>query len=271
MKYFTWFRPEQDFEYAKRVMKAGIAGFEALYRASYLDPEIQSAYVENLRRIKGELGASFSVHAPSHDVSLGSLNARVREASFEEIRESIHFARTIGASVVVVHPTPGILGMPEGKWSHEEQPPRREVERIALQEEYIVQAVRELADYAPDILLCMENLVYPHEIYRTPEQMAGLIKKVNRSNVGLTLDVGHAVVCDQKPTDFLHLLQESIFHVHLHDNNGVVDQHLPLGKGNIDYVAVIRSLKQIGYDGVVNLEFLVENPDDYHSHIYRFE
>lgn len=271
MRYFTWFRPENDFEYASRAMQAGLAGFEAVYRASYLTPEMQGKYLDCLKRIKEELRAGFTVHAPAQDVNLGSLNGKVRAVAFEEIKGSIDFARSIGSSLVVVHPTPGVLGMPEGKWSKEERPPRRETETLARQEAFMVRAVKDLADYAPDVLLCLENLVYPHEIYRSPEDMVELIKRVNRTNVGITLDVGHAVVCGHKPADFLHLLQDEIFHVHLHDNNGVIDQHLPLGRGVIDYVDVIQSLKRLDYQGVVTLEFLIEDSDGYRDYLHEFE
>lgn len=271
MRYLTWYRPGQhDYGYAERAMKAGLAGFEVVHRQSYLTPEVQEQYLEDLRRIKVELGAMVAVHAPAGDVNLGSLNSRVRQASFEEIRESMEFASRIGASVVVIHPTPGILGMPEGRWSREEQVPRHEGEKLARQEEYLIRAVKDLADLAPDLLLCLENLVYPHEIYRSPEDMAELVKKINRTNVGVTLDVGHAAVCGHKPEDFLHRLQDEIFHVHLHDNDGVIDQHLPLGRGVIDYVAVIHSLKEMDYQGVVNLEFKLEDPAGYSEYIRQF-
>ncbi|HKM43261.1 MAG TPA: sugar phosphate isomerase/epimerase family protein [Limnochordia bacterium] len=270
MRYFTWFRPEQhDFEYAERAIKAGLDGFEAVYRESYLGPEIQQEYLKDLQRIKVDLGASFTVHAPSHDVNLGSLNVRTREAAFEEIKASIDFARSIGASIVVVHPVFGILGMPEGKWSKEYHPPKREAENLSRQEALLVRAVKDLADYAPDVMLCLENLVYPHEIYRSSEDMAELIRKINRSNVGITLDVGHATVCGHKPADFLNLLQDDVFHVHLHDNDGVIDQHLPLGEGIIDYVEVLDSLKSMGYQGVVTFEFMLEDPGSYRKYVQQ--
>lgn len=271
MRYFTWFRPENDFEYAERAMAAGLVGFEAVYRASYLTAEEQGEYLGCLQRIKEELGASFTVHAPAQDVNLGSFNKKVRQVAFEEIRGSIDFARSLGSDLVVVHPTPGIVGMPEGKWSKEEHAPKRETEKLAQQEAFMVRAVKDLADYAPDMLLCLENLVFPHEIYRSPEDMAELIRKVNRSNVGVTLDVGHAVVCGHKPTDFLHLLQDAIYHVHLHDNNGLIDQHLPLGQGLIDYVEVIQTLKRMNYQGVVQLEFFLKDPEGYRSYLHEYK
>ena len=97
MRYLTWYRPGQhDYGYAERAMKAGLAGFEVVHRQSYLTPEVQEQYLEDLRRIKVELGAMVAVHAPAGDVNLGSLNSRVRQASFEEIRESMEFASRIG-------------------------------------------------------------------------------------------------------------------------------------------------------------------------------
>lgn len=270
MKYYTPFRPgHHDYEYAQRAMGAGLTGFEAVYRESYETSETHLEYMESLIRLKKNLGAGFSVHAPMRDVHLGSLNSKVREVALEEIRGSLHFAHAIGASLVVVHPAPGIAGIP-GKWSKAERPPKSEGGDLERQEELMVRAVKDLADYAPDLLIGLENLVYPHEMYRSPEELAELIKKVNRTNVGLTLDVGHAVTCGYDPADFFNLLSDDIFHVHLHDNNGVIDQHLPLGQGIIDYVAVIQSLKRLDYQGVVNLEFSLDDPDGYCDYLHEF-
>lgn len=270
MKYLTWFKPEQhNFEFARRAVEAGLAGFEAVYRESYVTPEVQGEYLSNLRRIKKDLAVDFTVHAPANDVNLGSLNEAARVMAYDEIKKSLDFAGEIGASLVVVHPGPGIEGMPGGKWSKEYSRSRVE-DRFFRQEEYLLRAVKNLADYAPDLLICLENLVYPHESYRSPEEMLDLIRKVNRSNVGITLDVGHAVVCGHKPVDFLHLLEEEIFHVHLHDNDGIVDRHLPLGKGIIDYVAVLQSLNQVAYQGAVTLEFELEDPRRYGDYIHQF-
>lgn len=271
MKYYTSFRPgHHDFDYAKRAVQAGLTGFEAVYWESYLTSEVYQEYLECVKRIKGELGAGFTVHGPITDIHLGSLNQKMREAAFEEIRGSLRFARAIGASLVVFHPAPGILAMPGGEWSKQDYHLPRKTGEMVRQEEYLVRAVKDLADYAPDLLIGLENLVFPHELYRSPVELQELIRKVNRSNVGLTLDVGHAAVCGQKPMDFLNLLADEVFHVHLHDNHGAVDEHLPLGEGVIDYVAVVQSLKKLDYQGVVNLEFSLDNPDGYSDYLYQF-
>ena len=41
---------------------------------------------------------------------------------------------------------------------------------------------------------------------------------------------------------------------HISDNNGSGDQHLTPGGGTIDWLAVMKALGEIGYEGLFNLE-----------------
>ena len=43
-------------------------------------------------------------------------------------------------------------------------------------------------------------------------------------------------------------------HVHVHDNDGTADQHLPLGEGTLDVAAAARALHAQQYDGLVTIE-----------------
>jgi sugar phosphate isomerase/epimerase len=66
--------------------------------------------------------------------------------------------------------------------------------------------------------------------------------------------------------DFIELLKPYLCHVHAHDNMGVPsvvnenlgDQHLPLGKGKIDYQRVFEALNGTSVKNVV-LELLPSN------------
>ncbi len=78
--------------------------------------------------------------------------------------------------------------------------------------------------------------------------------------VGFHLDVAHANLrlglgqTNQTPA-FLEAFSDRLSHVHVSDNRGgEADLHLPLGAGAIDWRAMIRALKQAGYDGTVTLE-----------------
>lgn len=101
--------------------------------------------------------------------------------------------------------------------------------------------------------------------------MKDLIVRVNRSNVGLTLDVGHAQVSGHNPASYIDVLRDELYHVHLHDNYGTIDEHLPLGEGVIDYVGIIQLLRKIDYLGVVNLEFTPVSPADYERYLLQLK
>jgi sugar phosphate isomerase/epimerase len=72
------------------------------------------------------------------------------------------------------------------------------------------------------------------------------------------LDIGHANLCGRTPEQFIERFADRLRHVHLHDNNGLDDLHLPMGCGKIDWESLVRCLKK-HYDGTVTLE--VFSPD----------
>ena len=67
----------------------------------------------------------------------------------------------------------------------------------------------------------------------------------------MTLDIGHANHVGYAPEDMIF---DSIKHVHVHDNLGDDDSHLPLGEGSIDLKYIINTLESKNYDGIYILE-----------------
>jgi sugar phosphate isomerase/epimerase len=104
------------------------------------------------------------------------------------------------------------------------------------------------------------------------ERLVEHIEAVEKENVGITLDFGHAYIASRYyGFDFLDsigLAKPLIKHVHVHDNfsrsagvdrrqivliaQGKGDLHMPVGWGEIPYRDVFRRLK--GYSGVIMLE-----------------
>ncbi|NIQ06948.1 MAG: sugar phosphate isomerase/epimerase, partial [Candidatus Korarchaeota archaeon] len=72
-------------------------------------------------------------------------------------------------------------------------------------------------------------------------------------DIGLTFDIGHANINNQIQ-EFLTYLPKKIVHIHAHDNQGEIDQHLGVGDGTIDWNKVTDLLKMISYDQIVIVE-----------------
>jgi sugar phosphate isomerase/epimerase len=148
----------------------------------------------------------------------------------------------IGVTLVNLHPAMrGLRG-------------RNPVERNA-------EAVAEVAARAAELGLTVmvENM---GGAFGTPEELGPLVEAA--PNVRFHLDVGHANVRPYGQPPRLPLLLEAfgdrIAHVHVHDNKGRYDEHLPLGVGSVDWSAAARALRATGYDGTVTLEVFAKEP-----------
>ena len=78
---------------------------------------------------------------------------------------------------------------------------------------------------------------------------------------GFHLDAAHSNLSGEynRIDELLEAFANRLVHVHMSDNKGGDwDLHLPLGAGNIDWRRVIRSLKNVGYDGTVTLEVFAD-------------
>ena len=78
---------------------------------------------------------------------------------------------------------------------------------------------------------------------------------------GFHLDAAHSNLSGEynRVDELLEAFASRLVHLHLSDNKGGDwDLHLPLGAGNIDWQRVIRSLKNVGYDGTVTLEVFAD-------------
>lgn len=82
--------------------------------------------------------------------------------------------------------------------------------------------------------LMLENVFEEH-----PEELLPLIQNLNPEQAGICLDLGHMNASSPDGMEhWLATLSPYIGQLHLHDNHGDKDFHLPLGQGNIDFHTV---------------------------------
>lgn len=76
------------------------------------------------------------------------------------------------------------------------------------------------------------------------------------------LDVAHASFPQSDPPlSFIDRFYEKLAHVHLSDNLGQRDDHLPLGAGRVNYKTPVRELKKRNYSGTITLEIFCKDRD----------
>lgn len=129
---------------------------------------------------------------------------------------------------------------------------------VEFKREQNLAALVELTDYIKDtdMVICLENL-RPPRFTTSAESLLYFIDKINSKNLGICLDTGHLNLSENpSQIEFIEKAGKHIKALHLADNDGLgVDQHLmPYGRGVVNFVAVIREMKKLGYDGLYNLE-----------------
>lgn len=226
-----------------------LLGFDFLELA--LDPP--AAHYAAVRDQKAELLAALErykmqlvCHLPTF-VSLADLTDGIRQASLTEVLQALETAASLAVEKVVAHPA-AISGM--GVFVPE-LARRHAYESLAV----IVSTATELG-----LSLCLENM-FPRS--RFGVEVVEFKDIFNRfPTLKLTLDTGHANIGSprgKRIMRFIEAFADRIGHIHVSDNFGKEDNHLPIGSGNIQFAKVLTALKKTGFDGTVTFE--VFTPD----------
>lgn len=229
------------------VAMVGQAGFAAVewFEMAEDDPWSNARTAKHLRGLmrRHELRAQY--HAPYEgifDLGREGESARRPDSVAGVISQFLDKAERLGARLTTVH-----LGTcPPGA-------DRTEALKNVM--EGIVLAVPELERRGARIAL--ENhtpAIIKAPLGDHPEDFDWLMENIASPWVGRTLDIGHAHI-DDHVVEFLARPFDRIFNVHLHDNEGEEDQHLPLGAGTVSWDTVLSRIGKECYHGPFTLEF----------------
>ncbi len=121
----------------------------------------------------------------------------------------------------------------------------RNIEKLKIVEAHI-------KENGLSIRICLENL---KGIFATADELNGIIDQLDDTCFGICLDTGHLNLCDRDQVTFIRKAGSRLGALHIADNEGEKDQHMmPYGKGNIKWDLVVKTLREIDYGGLFNLE-----------------
>ncbi len=200
--------------------------WEVVGEGRHFLPDIEREFLE----IAPSYDLEYSAHAPMSDINIGSLNPRMREHALQELIAGLGAARRMGMDVYTVHP--GFM-TPIGFVA-----PDKVKEAIRSSLRRLESVSRELG-----VRIALENMPRSHfSMATTP---LSLLEMIEDLDIGICFDVGHANTVGL--VDEFLSLKDRFINMHVHDNMGEMDEHLPVGKGTIDFPKVLRNLS--GYSG----------------------
>lgn len=194
------------------------------------DPETR----ERLRALSEERGIELAYHAPQRGKwHFGGLPFDV---SVGRLRECIVRSVSIGARIMTLH-----LGLDDAN-------------RLASIRN-VAEMIQAVAPFAEEkgVLLCIENVFGIHSLADV-EDFTVFFERATCNQIRLTLDTGHAQM-HRCLFEMLERFHDRLAFTHLHDNDGVSDQHLAPGNGSIDWGRFMCDLDLFHYRGPLCFEY----------------
>lgn len=120
-------------------------------------------------------------------------------------------------------------------------------------------------DIAAEYGLRIAMECFPGSLCATPHAMLQLLQDANRPNLGIQLDTAHLMNQHIDVETAIYMLGgQRIFNVHAKDSDGLTRGNLPCGVGLVDYTAVLKALRNVGYQDNVSIEVeFTNNPRRY--------
>ena len=210
---------------------------------------VNHSAAKEIRRLADDLGLSVGqTHAP---FGYREDDGSTRQGILDVYKRAAEATALLGAKHMVVHPV---------KFENCRFDFRRE-ECFQLNLDLFSQLAPFLKEVG--VVALLENMFITEKkdgfarllptIYSTGEELARA-KDLLGDNFGVCLDSGHAFITKQNVEEMVTTLGKRILVLHLHDNTGEWDDHLPPYFGKMPTDQMISALKKVGYSGNLNFE-----------------
>lgn len=207
----------------------------------YLDGDgLDGAEAKDLVRIREEFaarGLTVTMHGPYSGINPGSPSEETRKRTVERYKRVFEVASYLRPKNVVLH-----AGYHERKFHGDE-------------ELWIAQSLKTWPPFVKEaeglgVVIAAENI-----FEKTPGTLKSLTERIDSPNFGVCIDSGHLnVFSTVDMEEWFSALGPRIAEVHIHDNSGASDDHLPAGEGEIDFPLFFTLLKKYALDPVYTIE-----------------
>jgi sugar phosphate isomerase/epimerase len=184
-----------------------------------------------------EAGLQCTIHAPFLDLVPGSLDRQIRRASGEKLKKAFSLIEIFEPVSIVCH-----LGYEEPKHGFKK-------------DKWFTNALETWEGILETAVKHKTPMMLENTFETNPEMHLRILEALDSEYARFCLDVGHVMAFARNTwQDWLPAMKPYLGQLHLHDNYGMSDDHLALGKGLFDFAGLFDFLKQNELDPVITLE-----------------
>lgn len=209
---------------------------EIFFNAEALDTLVTEELVSFADALKSG-GITCTIHAPFMDLNPGSPEPLIRRATLQRFNQVMDVAE-------ILRPVSMVFHTGYDKWRQGES-----------QEEWLghcLETFRPVLERGIQIgtVIAVEN-IFENE----PSTLKGLLDAVDSPSFRHCFDVGHWNLFHKVGMEeWFSVLGSYVTHVHVHDNWGLRDDHMPIGDGNIDFDLYFRLMNSYAPDALYTIE-----------------
>lgn len=243
--YFTNF-----FDCIEPICHGGFSIIEIASSKTHLDYHDTKSMIRASHTLERLGMEAYSFHAPfREEIDVTSLDPEGRAYAKREITAAAEAAAILGVRYFVFHPGPEKSYQPS---------PEERVRRM----ENAAEVINEICEHCRKlgIGIVLENML-PHLFFGNMRDMLWIIGAIESPLVGTCLDTGHAFISGDIYR-ILYKLSGHLLFLHVNDNNGRDDDHLPPGEGKIDWHKLVRELNEVDFQGALILELMGQPTKD---------
>lgn len=217
-----------------------VSGIEIVYPYETPDPPELNTLLKKYNLEVSAVNCNIKADKEFLSGAICSINKNTRKKAIAFIKNAKDYALSIGADKV--HCAPLNDGF---DYLFQENYP--------LAWKYLVDSFSEVCEYKPEVNLFIEYKASEPRVNCFIDSSAKallLCKNIGTSNIGITLDFGHALQRGENPANELCLIAENgiPFYIHINDNNSKWDWDLITASYNfLNYVEFIFWLQEYGY------------------------
>lgn len=175
------------------------------------------------------------LHAPFNELFPCAIDRKARQLAAYRYRQAIELAKRYGAAKVIIHGGYHPL-MYFPVWYTEQS--------ILFWKEFLKDD--------PGVEMVLENVLETE-----PEMLMDIMKGVDDPRLRMCLDVGHVNAYSKIPVmDWLDVCAPYISHFHIHNNDGLADNHCPLDQGTIPMPELLNRAEILCPNATFTLELM---------------
>jgi sugar phosphate isomerase/epimerase len=193
--------------------------------------------VERAARALTQRKVSVTFHGPFMDLNPGAVDEKARELTVYRLNQVMDLVPYFQPRAIVFHPG-------YDRWRYDDDVDLW-LENSLPTWKIMVERARNLS-----VRIALEN-VFDDD----PAPLRRLLEAADSPFLGYCMDAGHGHLFSKVPlVGWLEALGSRLMEIHLHDNHGRADEHLPLGRGNIDFPAIFSRIKEDKLHPIYTLE-----------------